>query len=180
MECFMNSTGHSWLWGSFRILLYTNPSHLHTRLSYMLWCMTFVSKWTESHFPLSFLPSSLRPLDPSQPRPKGEAPANALCIINMGGRDLVRQELQELREKQSLANVWSLRSQWQSANVLCCGQGELENEGMGNTLKRELVLLSFWRKGFSCSSWSHFCLHQMMGFSDINYLPSCKYKNKID
>lgn len=44
---------------------------------------------------------------------------------------------------------WSLRPQWQSAN-LCCGQRELENEGMGSILKGELVLFSSWGKGFPC------------------------------
>lgn len=63
----------------------------------------------------------------------------------MGGRDLVTQKLQELREKQNLV----------SEVPVAVGQHALlrprGTEGMESTLKGGLVLFSSWGKGFPCS-----------------------------
>jgi hypothetical protein len=48
---------------------------------------------------------------------------------------LETQKLQQLREKQNLADVLVSEVPWQLANLLCCGQGELENKEMGNSLE---------------------------------------------
>lgn len=63
----------------------------------------------------------------------------------MGGMDLVRQELQELREKPNLVSEVPVAV---SQHALLWPRG---TEGMESTLKGELVLFSSWEKGFPCS-----------------------------
>lgn len=103
MKCFMKSTGHRGSESHFGFFVTPAPPHLHTRLSYMLWCMTAVGQVNRKPIFPQLSAQPLRPQDPGQPHPKRWVIANS--PLHVGGRELKRQELQELREKQNLADV---------------------------------------------------------------------------
>lgn len=150
-------------------ILYTRPSPPAHELSHVHWCMTVAGKRTGSHCSPSFLPSLLRPQDPNR-----GAIANTPLHWKYG-RHMVRQELQELREKRHLADalvpvavgqraLWP-RGTWKGRN--------------GKHLKGRTCLVFFLGKGFSLEWLKWFLSQRNDGISWYKLLTTEKFIKKM-
>lgn len=178
MKCFTKSTGHSWLWGSFGIHLHRHSSPpAHEVVICALVHICYGASDQKAIIPQL----SAQPLRPQARSTETQTPNVKLLptpsyVVNTGGRDLERQELQELKVKQNLADVLVSEAPVAVGQLVLWPKRTWKWRN-GKHLKGRTHFVFFLGEGFSLCGWRHFSLKQMVGFPHIKYLSACKCKN---